>query len=206
MEPKYNLYALNIDQYKNNTSKLNQLLPYLDKNRIERLNNTTNPDVRATIICGGYLIKHALSKSFGITDSEIVIDSNGKPFDAKHPNAYFNLSHSESVVIVVTSDVPCGIDIEYINPTTNYESIVSRFFKDNEKATIKSRKDFYDMWTIKESYAKMTGKGIAKTLKNVEIIRDNGNYKASDPFHDTSNVIFKQSNHYEGYSCSICLG
>ena len=90
----------------------------------------------------------------------------------------FNISHSgEWVVLVVSSSVQVGVDIEEIKSADL--GIAQRFFSDEEYASIKSRSvdddqalHFYEIWTAKESYVKAVGKGLSIPLDSFSTVTD----------------------------------
>jgi len=102
----------------------------------------------------------------------------GKPFlvsDKNTEQLCFNLSHSnEYALCAVTLNREIGIDLEYIRPNPDTESMARRLFSHREYETIYSfspnqrQQAFFDLWTLKEAYLKATGKGIGG-LEQVEI-------------------------------------
>ncbi len=116
--------------------------------------------VGASLMLGECLKRKNLS--FG--SALLCEDENKKPY-IKNFDIHFSLSHSDSLAICAVSDTEIGIDAEkksFFNP-----SIIERFFAENEKEEFSKYSDieksdaFFRMWTIKEAYAKMTGKGLA---------------------------------------------
>ena len=83
------------------------------------------------------------------------ISESGKPVkDGEH----FNASHCEDVVVFVRADEAVGIDVEKIKPM---EDAVKRYVcSDEEYAFLHSDKDFFSIWTAKESLVKAQGKGL----------------------------------------------
>ncbi len=87
-------------------------------------------------------------------------DKNGKPFVKADIKIGISISHSENVTAVIVAPFEkIGIDLEKIKDFYP-EKISERFFKKSEKESIKNSEDFYKIWCKKESYVKMTGKGI----------------------------------------------
>ncbi len=103
----------------------------------------------------------------GITRATIAVDDNGKPFLPDYPDVFFNLSHSGRRVMCVVADTPVGCDVQYINESIDL-SIAKRYFTSAETAliteagdTLSQAKEFFRLWTIKESVVKQSGKGIS---------------------------------------------
>jgi len=103
----------------------------------------------------------------------------GKPYikSSQNPQGiYFNLAHSQDLVIyAVCYDREVGIDLEYINPKCDVDSIAKRYFLPSEQKIIQKLCDrnkylaFYRAWTLKEAYGKATGQGIANILDHLDI-------------------------------------
>ncbi|WP_123924182.1 4'-phosphopantetheinyl transferase family protein [Vibrio crassostreae] len=89
----------------------------------------------------------------------------------------FNISHSKEHLLIavcqrVGKPVQLGVDIEHARSSTNIDSIMKHYFSDKELAGLlelskeKQRERFFDLWALKESYIKGTGKGLATSLKS----------------------------------------
>jgi len=97
----------------------------------------------------------------------------GKPeiVDAPWP-LRFNVSHTRGMIICgVTRQYDLGVDIEHINRSTQVTEIADRFFSPVEvkemfslPAGTDQRSRFFDYWTLKESYIKAWGQGLAIPL------------------------------------------
>lgn len=108
-------------------------------------------------------------------DYTIVRPAGGKPYFKNSP-LQFNVSHSHGAVAVALSDHPIGIDIEFIDESRDVISLARRFFAPREFETIEHSKspvnDFFSMWTKKEAFAKLSGKGLASICKAEPIGKD----------------------------------
>lgn len=101
-------------------------------------------------------------------------DVNGKPAVAPGVTSVpfsFNLSHSHGLVacaIAVHADV--GVDVESVTRTTDWRSIVPRYFSAAEVAQIErlpageQAARFFELWTLKEAFAKALGVGLSQSL------------------------------------------
>ena len=101
---------------------------------------------------------------------KIATKENGKPYFVEHRDIYFNLSHSGEYAVCVIGNTENGIDIE--GKRENVLKTARRFFSENEYNWVVegvNDKDkltrFLRLWTLKESYSKVTGKGIAYGIK-----------------------------------------
>lgn len=79
---------------------------------------------------------------------------NGKPY-LKEKYAFYNISHTDDLIVLAISDQEVGIDIE----KTNRRSKINK--KNNDPNYLKT-------WTIKEAGVKYLGTGI-KDLKKVKL-------------------------------------
>ena len=115
---------------------------------------------------GSQLLLIYTLKKAGYDYSSLIFktEKNGKPY-VEGENVFFSVSHSGNMVLCGVSDSPIGVDIQKID-NFNHD-IIARFFGKNEQRAILSMKDndakknmFYKIWTLKESYSKMTGEGL----------------------------------------------
>lgn len=109
-------------------------------------------------------------RDFGITKMpEWSFEEKGKPYFKEYPAIHFNLSHSHNRVMAIVSDeCEVGCDIE-ICKDGNLD-LVERFFSEEEKKVLEAEekdvasKRFYQLWTLKESFMKCTGRGLSLPL------------------------------------------
>lgn len=91
----------------------------------------------------------------------------GKPYFANLP-FYFSLSHSGSYVLCGLSMEEIGADIQQ-HCGRDVGKLARRFYSRREAAVLEQagaeqEKQFYRLWTRKEAYGKLTGKGIGAAL------------------------------------------
>jgi 4'-phosphopantetheinyl transferase len=106
----------------------------------------------------------------------ILKDSFGKPYldTNKHMGGpHFNISHSKAAVACAFSNIPnIGVDIEYNRTPIEILDIAEQNFSPHEIQQLlplppEEQLDlFYKIWTLKESYIKGVGKGLAIPLKD----------------------------------------
>lgn len=175
--------------------------------RREKIDRNKLPKDKILSLGAGILLDFAL-QSYGLRekDMEYILGENGKPFFKNHPEIYFNISHSKSCVICSVSDYSVGCDIEKIGKADL--RVANRFFAEKEKNFVFSKKNneeqnesFYRIWTLKESYIKHTGKGLAQGLASFEfelddeiILCDKGNRQK---------LFFKEYK-INGYRIAVC--
>jgi len=133
------------------------------------------------------LLRLALSDIYGINE---VVDFNyadkGKPQLKSYPHIHFNLSHSKNAVACVISNNEVGVDVQCIMPIK--EVLAKRVLTDLEYAEFKASQTpeeyFCEIWTVKESYLKLTGKGITTELRSIaaDEVADKMIYRSKDYF------------------------
>lgn len=98
----------------------------------------------------------------------------GKPvldLDMQDHNLSFNLSHSHELVLFAFTYVrQIGVDIEYMRPDIDHESLAEHTFSPLENEMLQvlpvsaRMEAFYQCWARKEAYIKARGKGLAIPL------------------------------------------
>ncbi|OED65313.1 4-phosphopantetheinyl transferase [Vibrio splendidus ZS-139] len=89
----------------------------------------------------------------------------------------FNISHSQDHLLIAICQIQgqplqLGVDIEHARSSTNIDSIMKHYFSDAELTDLlelnkeEQRERFFDLWALKESYIKATGKGLATSLRS----------------------------------------
>ncbi|MCG9556254.1 4'-phosphopantetheinyl transferase family protein [Vibrio kanaloae] len=89
----------------------------------------------------------------------------------------FNISHSKEYLLIAVCQtkgqpLQLGVDIEHARISTNIAAIMKHYFSESEISDFlelddaSQRERFFDLWALKESYIKATGKGLATSLKS----------------------------------------
>lgn len=92
----------------------------------------------------------------------------------QNPNRLnFNLSHTDGLICcAVTQDHEIGVDVENLLRGGETIKIANRYFSPNEYEALialpadKQQSRFFDLWTLKESYIKACGMGLAIPLSD----------------------------------------
>ena len=105
-------------------------------------------------------------------DFVIVRAGDGKPYQETAPGLYFNWSHSDTLVACGVAGEEIGVDIQKI---TDGGRVREKLFcpeelQEAEKAT-ESSCFFTEVWAKKESYLKLTGEGLRRELKSLNVCR-----------------------------------
>ena len=120
---------------------------------------------------GSALMLQKVLSQKNLNPQNIKYGKNGKP---EIEGLHFNISHAENFVICSVSENPVGCDIEKIRSIKS--GFEKRFFTQNEvsyldKFTDEAKlKQFFRLWTMKESYMKFTGDGMKLALNRFEFI------------------------------------
>lgn len=126
------------------------------------------PEDRKRSLGAGIIIKKILNEN-GFSENCLKYSENEKPVV---DNLFFNISHAGDYVVGVLSDCEVGCDIEK-NENAPLE-IADHFFYSKEAEYIRAAADknkaFFTLWTLKESYMKMTGKGMSLSLDAFEVV------------------------------------
>lgn len=115
-------------------------------------------------------------------EDELTKGEQGKPFLKAYPQIHFNISHGKDMVVCGVGDSPLGVDVEAVRPVK--KNIFRRVLTEKEQDWLrKSEKyrgedgwyrDFFRLWTLKESYAKAMGKGLAVDFTSLEFLLSEG--------------------------------
>ncbi len=146
-----------------------EILQGLPKERQEKVLRAKQRQKRLQSLGAGLLLADILEQH-GISMGTLRTEDYGKPVA---DGIQFNLAHSGNMVICAVGNRQVGCDIEQIKPVS--KDMETCIFSDaeREKMTQFSKetylRDFYRIWTRKESYLKMTGIGLRVPLDTLEI-------------------------------------
>jgi len=121
-----------------------------------------------------YFLRILLSKFVDQQPAEIEFQYgiNKKPF-LNYLN--FNISHAKNSILIGISLEPVGVDLEYLDPSFNFQDILIPCFHPEEIAFITNGFDaaanFYTIWTRKEALLKATGEGLTDDLNQISTLR-----------------------------------
>lgn len=137
--------------------------------RILRQHIKQNADNMAV---GGALVRYMLWNEFRVpVDAQISYGEFGKPYLLDYPRLYFNISHSGQFVACVVCSQPVGIDVQQI--TSYRPNLTERVCSNAELAQIKAStapdEEFTKIWTKKEAFLKMCGRGLWCGLNTIDV-------------------------------------
>jgi 4'-phosphopantetheinyl transferase len=203
----YAIRLLNDEDFLAKKELLLDHLPVSNRNFIARFKKTSSAQ---RSLFSELLSRFILSQKLGIKSKAIIFNKseNGKPF-LENRNAHFNLSHSGNWVVLALSKSEVGIDVELIRPV-NYR-IAERFFSPAEVRLLNTRKDndkldyFFDLWTLKESYLKLIGTGLTRSLNSFSIYHHHDEIRMKETGRtNNAAIFFRQYPLEEGYKLSVC--
>jgi len=102
-------------------------------------------------------------------DFQYIHGDEGKPYWKNEKMPFFNISHSDGIVVIAISDSELGIDIQKIK-SKNELQMAKRFYSEKEARIVADSEAqgfeaFYRLWARKEALGKCTGKGVRPYLE-----------------------------------------
>ena len=199
-KPLIKSYLLDISSI--NDESFNNFIKGIKEYRKEKIEKLSLKQSKYLSLAVELLIKKAC-EDFGINylNEEIVFNEHGKP-SFKTSKLFFNTAHSGNYALCVISNVEVGCDIEKIKEYN--QRIATRFYSKGENNYIELSEDknemLYRIWTLKESYLKCIGKGLALPLNSFELFAKDEEIvvKGKDNY---SFIEFK----HENYRIAFCL-
>ena len=176
--------------------------------RRARIETTKRPETKASLLGAGLLLKAVLKKEYGISDFETETNEFGKPFIKGSEDIRFNLSHSGDVAVCTVSDTDVGIDIENVSAPHDTMAVANKFFSRNEYAAMmlspNPNEAFCRLWTLRESYVKMRGKGFAIGLSTMRCDFHRGVCSMYENHILQEDAFFREIKDIRGYRVSVC--
>lgn len=179
----------------------------LPEQRLQKLQKLRHRQDKNLSIASWLVLSEALKGFPNYNGNEdIIIQKNGKIMFADNPCVHFNISHSGDVAMCAVSDVTVGVDVQLICDFK--EKICRRYFLPREADFVlkepdssKRQSKFFDIWTLKEAYAKMTGGGLGE-FRKFEINPACKTHVRSDGI--VADVSFRQFD-IPGYKTAVCV-
>ena len=188
------VFLLDIECLKDRYDYLFLKMPLQRQNKIKSYSFS---DDKLRSLGAGILIDYGLNLN-NLSRNQINITYNefGKPY-IEGKKLYFNISHSNQFVVCAFSNEDIGIDLQKICKVS--ASFVNKICTKKEINQILDDRDsqIIRLWTFKESYLKLTGKGITRDFNKIEIDLKNKH------FYNHPEVFFHEYL-LEGYFLTIC--
>lgn len=141
------------------------------------------------------------------SDKGIYYEDSGKPY-IQGGKIFFSVSHSKKWVAVIFSCYPVGVDIEEIKTVS--QGVISKCTVSNEfkELLIMSEaeriSEFIKLWTLKESYVKMTGRGLYDKFNEIEV-KNNGGFYTIERSTENEQAFLLNTVFDSEYQISVCL-
>lgn len=198
--------------YEIQEAKEQQLCSLLDNSRIQKVSGIRNRKERTRSIFAGLLLRYAfLQEGYGNEawqQVEIAKEAYGKPYLKAYSAFHYSLSHSGEWVACTVDAMPVGIDIQEMKSWKM--TLAKRFFHEEEYSRLlalqksdmdRQTKEFYSMWTAKESAVKWSGRGIGGGVRQ---LLTNADYKFIYDIDQKKRVKIKQYDVSENYIVCVC--
>ncbi len=143
-----------------NFSLIASYRPYFSEYRKIRLKKIKNKVHFLQAEAAEALLCYAAEKEGYSLPLDIKTEEKGKPYAE---NIHFSISHSENHVLVAIAPCRIGADIQKINKGQNL-SVATKILTPSELSGIDTH-EFFRLFSMKESYFKMTGEGLPLTPK-----------------------------------------
>ena len=162
----------------------------------------TRARLRAPNLPRQYLVTRALLRSLlsayapGTAPPQwrFEIGDNGKPVLAPPfagSGLFFNVAHTAGLVAIAVGREPMlGVDVEHFGPRAPPLHVAPHYFTAAEAAALEPLPQdqrvarFYALWTLKESWLKATGEGLAGGLDRVSFRFDDARFATAVSFSD----------------------
>lgn len=145
----------------------------LDRREHEQLAGMRWPAARRRHLVARALLRLELAERLGCGPDRVLFDfgDQGKPAVRGDGRWRFNLSHShDRVVLALRPAADIGVDIEYHGRRSRITDLAAHYFAELERAQLEAlppalrRRRFFQLWTLKEAYAKARGESLWATL------------------------------------------
>lgn len=201
-------FAINIDNIQK-ADELRNVKQILSREKADRIERFCFEKDKIRGIVGEVLVRYLLIEKYNINNSDISFgySDRRKPY-LLSPNCriYFNISHAGSWVVCGIGDSEIGIDVEQIKDKeirfANYVLTTQEYNKWLSLPRDEQRNYFYQLWTIKESYSKYLGIGLALQFTDVTVDSLCYGYYSVNEKEDC--VLFSQQ-FSKGYYLSVCV-
>ncbi len=147
---------------------------WLDDDERERWKRFRFKKDRDLFLVAHALVRHTLSRYADVAPEawRFARGEHGRPEIAAPTVGVplrFNLSHTRGLAAVLINEtIDCGVDVEPTHRDVDFHAVSRRVFSSTERDDMLSQPDqrtrFFEYWTLKESYIKARGMGLALPL------------------------------------------
>ena len=130
-----------------------------------------------------------LTNIYHLKDISIRYNKLHKPYLANN-QLYFNISHSNNLIVIIVSEAECSIDIEMIKNRPNLNSMAKKLLNEEDyNHYLVDLSFFYVIWTKKEAYYKYNGNNLI-FKKNYQFPDKYEVIKTMDTVHNSYFITF----------------
>lgn len=208
-------YIVNIGQFEEERefrTALSAVSPYRRK-KIALLKNEKEKrrSLGAAFALNAALSHHGLCER----NMEYILGDQGKPALRDYPELHFSLSHSGDYAICSLGELEVGCDIERMRP--DKMRVADRFYTEVEKEWLyqadgmeEQENRLFRLWTMKESFLKVTGRGMSLSLRDFTVLTGENKTGRIDHFLNNNSYVIKEYDLPEvfreaaGYRISVC--
>ena len=120
------------------------------------------------------LLTYALQCDWDMELPSVETTTGGKPYFPDVPELHISLSHTRGVVLAAISRFPVGVDVEYHR---QFRESTARRLKETPHGDL----ELFELWTLRESWYKLTGRG---DLRTIPFSRENGVITLPEPMEN----------------------
>lgn len=162
--------------------------------RMERAGKFRRREDFLRCVGAGFLLESA-----GIHEADIRFNEYGKPF-VKTDGLFFSLSHSGAYALLAVDSESVGCDIE--KNEKPHEGVARRVFTPSELKwmSLSPERRFYELWTLKESAAKLDGRGLQIELLSFSVLP----MTQGKPILTENGPVYGRSTKYYDCTVSVC--
>lgn len=202
------IYLMKTDEYLEQ-DRFRQACELVDAVRLDKIHSCKLTEDKVRSLCCGLLLQYALKKelaagqesapdvpSAGAKAASDVPDArrqplalhyrygaHGKPYLTDYPQLYFSLSHSGEYAALAIAACEVGLDIQQKRPIS--PSMAKRILSEQEYRRYSGLTDMQaqewllQCWCAKESYGKLSGKGLLSEPRSITYDAENGRINAA---------------------------
>lgn len=179
-----------------------QLLPVYWREKAEGNRGFRN---KALSAASSLLLAEGLAeKGHSLSALKVEKGPYGKPFFPACKQFHFSISHSNFYAVCAVGTKPLGIDIERAESSRRDSmKLAERFFHPQEFLQLRESenrdRDFFRLWTLKESYIKFTGDGMHRPLHSFCVTLGDPSHMEGEPA-----LRFSEWDFLPGYRIAMC--
>ena len=218
MDHEIKTYIVNTKQFEDE-SVYKKSFDFVSAFRQQKITHLKNVEEKKRSLAAAIALNAAL-KEYDLEERmmKYALGNQGKPYFRDHPEIHFSLSHSGDYAVCSIGAHEVGNDIERVR--SGREKVAQRFFAkeeldwiyDSELSDESNDRDskIFRIWTMKESFLKVTGRGMSLPLNDFAILISENEYiKIRQNINDKTYYIKEyimpyDFNESDNYKISVC--